>query len=225
MIRFLDIMLSLTAFILISPLFLLIMLILRLTGEREVFYRQIRIGKRRKPFQLLKFATMLKESPNLGTGLYTLDHDPRVLPLGRLLRYTKLNEIPQLINILKGDISIIGPRPQVPPHFEVFPERVKEEISKVRPGLSGIGSIFFADEQTMLSNSSMDHEKLYADVIAPYKGELELWYVKNQSVYSYFALIFLTLVVIINRQSQVYRVFFKDLPKPSKEFLALTKAP
>lgn len=223
MTRFLDIILSLAAFLLISPLFLVIMLILRFTGEREVFYWQTRIGKGRKPFEILKFATMLKASPNLGAGLHTLDNDPRVLPFGRLLRQTKLNEIPQLLNILKGDISIIGPRPTVPSHFEVFPEHVKREIEKVRPGLSGIGSIVFADEQTMLSNSSMDHEKLYANVIVPYKGELELWHVRNQSLYTYFALILSTLLIVINRRSKAYLFFFQNLPKPSKEFLALTK--
>ena len=152
------------------------MLILRFTGEGEVFYRQLRVGKGGKLFGLLKFATMLKDSPNIGSGLHTLKGDPRVLPFGRFLRKTKLNELPQLINILKGDMSVIGPRPQAPAHFDAFPEHIRPELVKVRPGLSGIGSIVFRDEETLLSRPGIDHEHFYKEVIAPYKGELELWF-------------------------------------------------
>src|SRR5690606_21086740 len=110
--RFFDIVLASAALLVLAPLLLPITLILRFTGEGEVFYVQQRVGKNREFFGLYKFATMLKNSPNMSTGTVTVKDDPRVLPVGRFLRKTKLNELPQLFNVLKGDMSIIGPRPQ-----------------------------------------------------------------------------------------------------------------
>ena len=123
--RILDFTLSLIAILILSPFIVPIILILRFTGEGEVFYLQKRIGKGGVEFGLLKFATMLKNSPKIGAGEITLKNDPRVLPLGRFLRKTKLNELPQLINILTGDISIVGPRPMVPNTFSKYSEESK----------------------------------------------------------------------------------------------------
>ncbi|MBE2258147.1 MAG: sugar transferase, partial [Rhodobacteraceae bacterium] len=148
--RFLDILLSGLALIILAPLFVTIAVVLRLTGEREVFFVQQRVGKDGRKFGLLKFATMLKDSPNIGTGTVTVRDDPRVLPTGRFLRKTKVNELPQLLNILKGDMSIVGPRPQTQRCFDAFPNDVQEAIVKVRPGLSGIGSIVFRNEESLL---------------------------------------------------------------------------
>lgn len=214
MIRILDIFFSLMALLVLSPLLLPIALLLRLTGEGEVFYSQQRVGKGGYPFGLLKFATMLKDSPNIGSGLYTLANDPRVLPLGHFLRMTKINELPQLINILKGDMSVIGPRPQAPAHFDVFPLHVREQLVKVRPGLSGIGSIVFRDEESLLSRPGIDHEAYYRDVIAPYKGELELWYLNHQGLQTYLMLIALTVLVVLAPESFTYRRWLQDLPPP-----------
>ena len=145
--RLLDVLLSGLALLVLSPLLVPVAIALRMTGEGEVFFIQQRVGRGGRPFGLYKFATMLKDSPNIGTGTVTVKGDPRVLPLGRLLRKTKINELPQLLNILKGDMSIIGPRPQTRRCFDAFPVRSQAAIVKVRPGLSGIGSIVFRDEE------------------------------------------------------------------------------
>ncbi len=220
LIRTLDVLCSGLALLVIGPLLLIVMLILRFTGEGEVFFRQQRVGKGGQMFSLLKFATMLKDSPNLGTGLLTVKGDPRVLPFGKLLRKTKLNELPQLWNIFVGDMSIIGPRPQARPHFEVFPSHVKEVLKTVKPGLSGIGSIMFRDEEEILERAE-DKEWFYAEVIAPYKGEVECWYIQRRSVGLYITLILLTVHAVLFSDSRLYRKVLKDLPEPPPELAGL----
>ena len=217
LIRFFDILFSGIALIVLSPLLIPVMIILKFTGEGEVFYLQERIGKDGKPFKLIKFATMLKDSPNMGTGTVTVKDDPRVLPFGRILRKTKINELPQLINILKGDMSIIGPRPQTPRCFLAFPKKSQEAIKQVKPGLSGIGSVVFRNEEEILDDPTIDRLKFYDEVIAPYKGELEEWFIKNRNLYTYFMLIFLTAWAVINPKTKLHFKIFKDLPKPPKE--------
>ena len=118
--RFLDIILSTIALLILSPLFIPIMLILKLTGEGYIFYKQERIGQNQEPFNLLKFATMFKDSPNMIGGNITQKNDPRILPFGVFLRKYKINEFPQIINILLGDMSIIGRRPTVKEHYDYF---------------------------------------------------------------------------------------------------------
>ena len=118
--RFVEFGLSLLALIILSPLLVPIMVILKLTGEYEVFFLQKRIGYKNKEFNIWKFATMMKNSPIMGSGEITLRDDPRVTPVGRVLRRTKLNELPQLINVLKGDMSIVGPRPLMRESFEAL---------------------------------------------------------------------------------------------------------
>ena len=143
MIRLIDIALSLGALIFLTPIFFGTIVFLRCTGEGEIFYRQQRIGKNFRKFELLKFATMLKDSPKIGTGSVTLKNDPRILPAGKFLRRTKINELPQLINVLFGNISLIGPRPLTADRFDNYSEVQRKTISSVVPGLSGVGSIFF----------------------------------------------------------------------------------
>jgi len=212
--RSLDVLLAGAALLCLLPFLAVIALVLRFSGEGEVFYRQSRVGRGGKLFGLQKFATMQKDSPNIGTGLLTLKNDPRVLPFGRFLRRTKLNEVPQLINVLVGDMSLIGPRPQAQGHFDVFPEHVKAELIKVRPGLSGIGSIVFRDEENLLSQTGRDPERYYREVIAPYKGELELWYIRRQGLWLYLALIGLTLWAVVVPGVVPVRAVFRDLPEP-----------
>ncbi|MBU0700703.1 sugar transferase [bacterium] len=211
--RALDIILSLFGLLLVLPISIPIMLILRFTDEGEIFYIQQRVGKGGKLFGILKFSTMVKNSPNMGAGLLTVENYPRIFPFGRFLRKTKLNEIPQLINILKGEMSIVGPRPQVPTHFDFFPEHVKKEIVKITTGLTGIGSIVFRDEETMLHNNGKTYDEYYRNDIAPYKGELELWYIKNMSLRLDLVLIFLTAWVIFFPDSRLYEKVLKDLPQ------------
>ena len=207
-----DILLSLTALIVLSPILIPVCIILLLTGEHEVFYFQERIGHGGKPFQVWKFATMIKNSPNIGTGTITTRNDPRVLPVGRFLRKTKINELPQLINILIGDMSIIGPRPMVEKGYFAYPEDVRECIDKLRPGLSGIGSVIFRDEEFYLSQAE-DPIKFYHEKIHPVKGELEKWYFNNKSIYVDFMITFLTCWVILFPNSNLIYQVFKNLPK------------
>ncbi len=221
--RFLDILFSGVALLVLAPILVPIMVVLRFTGEGEVFYVQQRVGKDGNMFGLLKFATMLKDSPSLGTGTITVKNDPRVLPIGKFLRKTKINELPQLLNILKGDMSIIGPRPQDNRCFVVFSKEAQNEITKVRPGLSGIGSIVFRDEETILENCTKGYEECYDTLIAPYKGDLEIWYKEHESVYLYLMLIFLTVWVVLFPSSNLYEKIFKDLPKKPNNLFFIHK--
>lgn len=210
MIRLLDIFFSGIAIIALFPFMIPIMIGLKLTGEHDIFYLQERIGKGRRPFNLIKFATMLRNSPNMKGGLFTSENDPRMLPMGKFLRKTKINELPQLINVFIGQMSIIGYRPTVKEHFEGYPEDCKLKLEKSRPGLSGIGSIVFRDEENLLNNFE-DKHAFHQNVIAPYKASLESWYVDNKSIYLYFKLIFMTVQVVLNPQYQVFSKL-KNLP-------------
>ena len=167
--RFFDILFSGAALLILSPILIPILIILKLTGEGEIFFLQERVGIRGRKFKLFKFATMLKNSPNIGTGTVTLKGDPRVLPVGRFLRKTKINELPQLLNIFLGDMSVIGPRPLTVETFEAYSNNTQNLIKQVRPGLSGIGSIIFRNEEEIMhgANASI---VFYTNVIAPYKG-------------------------------------------------------
>lgn len=219
MIRFMDILLSTLFISWVLPLWLIVIPLLLVTGEREVFYRQPRVGRNGKLFNILKFATMLKNSPNLGTGELTVHNDPRVLPVGRFLRKSKINELPQLLNVFKGDMSIAGPRPQTPRCFAAFPENAQSEIAKIRPGLSGIGSIIFRGEEKMLQNIA-DPISFYDEVIMPYKGEIEKWHVQNYTIKNYFLVITVTIWVILFPKSKVAWKAFKGLPPPPAELVS-----
>lgn len=211
--RFLDIVFSGLALLLLSPLMLPIALILRLSGEGEIFFLQERVGKYGKPFKLYKFATMLKNSPNIGTGTVTMKNDPRVLPMGKFLRKTKVNELPQLLNIFLGDMSVVGPRPQAPKNFNAFPTQFQPIIIKVKPGLSGLGPIIFRGEEDILADHTGSVD-FYENVIAPYKGQVEAWYVHNQSLSTYFLVIFVTVWVVLFPSNGIAWKIFKDLPAP-----------
>ena len=216
--RFFDVAFAGMALLLLAPLLVPVVLVLRFTGEGEVFFGQQRVGLGGESFRLLKFATMLKDSPNIGSGTITLRDDPRVLPIGRFLRATKVNELPQLLNILKGDMSIIGPRPQTQRCFDAFPERSQREIVKVRPGLSGFGSVAFRAEDRMMGDAD-DADRLYDEVIMPYKGLLEERYVADQSLKTYFLLIFITAWVVVFSKSDLFWRVFDDLPAPPEELV------
>ena len=201
------------ALAILSPIFVAVILVLRSTGEREVFFLQERVGRRGKTFKLYKFATMLKNSENIGTGTVTVKNDPRVLPVGTILRKTKVNELPQLLNILFGHMSVIGPRPQDRRCFDAFPESMHEVITSVPPGLSGIGSIVFRDEEELMDGAD-DPDAFYDRVIMPYKAELEAWFVKNCGVLLYFQLIFLTVFAVLLPGRANAWAWFDDLPAP-----------
>ncbi len=217
--RFFDFLFALTALILLAPLLIPIVIGLKLTGEGYVWYFQERVGFKNKKFNIWKFATMLKDSPNLPGGLITTTKDPRITPMGGFLRKTKINELPQLINILKGDMSFVGPRPVMQKSFEQYPPDVQKVIYNVKPGLTGIGSIIFRDEEELITNvknnggNTWDY---YTNEIYPFKGQLEKWYQKKQSFFLDFSLIFLTGWAIIFPKNNLVFTLFKDLPKRSE---------
>lgn len=211
--RIFDIISSGLVMLAFLPIGLVLALLLRFSGEGEVFYRQKRVGRNGKTFGVLKFATMLKDSPNLGTGNITTKNDPRVLPMGGFLRKSKLNEVPQLWNIFIGDMSVVGPRPLTRDNWEYIPEHIRNQTKTLTPGLTGIGSIIFRDEETIIANSGQDYHTFYKNEIAPFKGELELWYLKNQSFLLDMKLIFLTAWVVVFPDSKLPGRLLADLPR------------
>ena len=217
LIRCFDIIFSALAIVVLFPFMIPIMIALKLTGEHYIFYLQPRVGKGGKDFMVLKFATMLKDSPNLPGGVLTQKNDPRILPMGKFLRKTKINELPQLANIFIGQMSVVGPRPQARRHYELYSDAVKREIDKVSPGLSGIASIVFRDEEAILDRFETNRDHFHDTIIAPYKGELEVWWVQHRTLANYFKIIAMTVIVLFAPHSRLYHKWFKDLPRPPKE--------
>jgi len=215
--RIIDFILAFIALTILSPILIPVIIALLITGEHYVFYFQKRIGYKNKPFYIWKFATMLKNSPNMGNGTLTVRKDPRVLPVGRFLRKTKINELPQVINVLLGNMSIVGPRPLDEKGFEKYPPHIKKSIYNVIPGITGIGSIVFRDEELLISKAQGDKHEYYRKHISPYKGELEMWYQQHLSFYTDFMLIFLTAWVIISPESNLVYKVFRDLPERPQE--------
>ena len=216
--RILDIASSSIACIILAPLCLPIVILLRLTSEGEVFYLQERIGLNKKPFMIFKFATMLKSSSKMAGGIITIKNDPRVTFMGGFLRKSKINELPQLLNIIIGDMSIVGPRPVMKASFEAYPSKIQKVIYNVKPGLTGIGSIIFRDEEELISNvknKGGDTWEFYKNTIYPFKGEVEIWYQNNKSFFLDIKLIFITAWVIFFSISNIYEKLLKDLPKRS----------
>jgi len=211
--RFFDILFSLVAIIVLLPVFIPIIILLLLTGEHEVFFRQERVGYKNKIFRILKFATMLKNSPNMGHGDVTVRKDPRITPVGRFLRQSKINELPQVFNILFGDMSFVGPRPLMKVGFDRYSDDMKAKVYKVQPGLTGIGSIVFRDEELIITQSKLPPHECYRDVILPYKGALEIWYQQHQGFYTDFMIMFLTAWYVVFPSSKLVYKVFPSLPK------------
>lgn len=218
--RLFDLVFSVLALIFLSPLLIPIVIGLKLTGEGYVFYLQKRVGYKNAAFQMFKFATMLKDSPNMPGGIITTKNDPRITPMGGFLRKSKINELPQLFNIVKGDMSFIGPRPVVQKSFNQYPPNVQKVIYNVIPGITGIGSIIFRNEEeliTKVKESGKDTWDFYRNHIYPYKGKVEKWYQKHRSFKVDFLILFLTVYVILFSKSKVVYSIFPTLPKPPQE--------
>ena len=208
--RIIDILIATIALIILSPVFIISIIILLLTGEHEVFYFQKRVGFKNRVFNICKFASMVKNSPNIGTGEITLRNDPRVTGFGRILRKSKVNELPQIINVFMGHMSIVGPRPLMEVSFKLYPDEVQQKIYNCKPGMTGIGSIIFRDEEKLVSDAG-DPQAMYRNIYL-YKGTVELWYQKKASLYTDFKIIFLTAWSILFPQNQLIKKIFKDLP-------------
>lgn len=211
MIRIFDLVFSSILLVTLIPLIIILYPLLKITGEGEVFYLQERVGLAGSKFKVIKFATMMKNSMQIGAGSITVANDPRVLPVGKILRKTKVNELPQFINVLKGEMSLIGPRP----HAEIDLKGVKkdklEKILTIRPGLSGIASIIFRNEDLILHDNS-DGRTFYDNIIAPYKADLEIWYIDNRNFYLYLLLIILTMFTVLGLKQKVVFKICRTLP-------------
>lgn len=177
--RSLDICLSLALLALTAPLFAVIALLIRKESPGPVFYQGLRVGKDGRPFRMLKFRTMVVNADKIG-GPSTPDDDPRITRTGRWLRKHKLDELPQLINVLKGDMSFVGPRPEVPQYVELFTEE-ERAILTMRPGITDWASLWNCDEGAVLAGSP-DPEKTYLEKIRPHKVRLQLEYVRKASL-------------------------------------------
>jgi len=214
--RTFDILSSGIAILFLSPLLIPVIIGLRFSGEGYIWYKQERVGYRNKKFLIWKFATMLKDSVNMPGGIMTTKKDPRITPMGRFLRKSKINELPQLFNIFFGHMSVVGPRPVMKVSFEAYPKEVQKVIYNVKPGLTGIGSIIFRDEEELITevkNNDGDLWEFYKGKIYPFKGKLEMWYQNHKSFILDIKLIFLTAYVILLPTSKLYEKWFKDLPK------------
>jgi lipopolysaccharide/colanic/teichoic acid biosynthesis glycosyltransferase len=208
--RIFDFTTSLFAFLLISPVLVIVMPILKFTGEGCIFFIQERVGVGNSRFGLIKFSTMLRDSPK--TGTITAKNDPRILPVGRYLRALKINELPQILNVIKGDMSVVGPRPLTEEGFKYYSDEVKEIILKMKPGLSGIGSVVFRNEEQILYESKKEKMCCYAEDVIPLKGAVEKWYFEHRSFWLDLKIIFTTVLAVLFPASKFYLKWFAIEP-------------
>jgi lipopolysaccharide/colanic/teichoic acid biosynthesis glycosyltransferase len=192
--RQLDILFSTIGLLLSSPLLLSLMVRIRTEDGGAVFYRGLRIGLHGQPFRIFKFRTMVVNADRMG-GPSTADDDPRITRIGKKLRKYKLDELPQLINVFLGDMSLVGPRPEVPHYVNMYTDEEKA-ILTVRPGITDWASLWNPDEGAILAGSP-DPEKAYMEKIRPEKIRLQLKYVRERSFWTDIQIIFLTLKIII----------------------------
>ena len=212
--RMMDICLAGIALVVLLPLLIPVMIILRCTGEGEIFFKQKRLGLRNREFFVWKFATMLKDSP--ATGTITAKHDPRILPFGKFLRDTKINELPQLINVLTGEMSIVGPRPLTAEAFDLYPEEIKPLAYRAKVGVTGMGSVVFRNEEQILAASGKEVRQCYKEDIMPIKGALEVWYQENISFLTDIKIILLTAIAIAKPDNSLHTKWFGNLPPETK---------
>jgi len=192
--RIFDFTASLLGLIVLSPLFLVIAILIKLDDGGSIFFRQTRVGQYGKPFKIYKFRTMVENAEKLGAQV-TKGDDPRITKVGRFLRKYKLDELPQLINVLKGEMSLVGPRPEVPKFVKLFEEDYKE-ILKVKPGITDYASLEFKDENELLKGAE-NPEEVYIREILPKKIEYYKRYLKEISFTTDLKVIFKTIWGIV----------------------------
>lgn len=188
--RIFDVFFSVLGLIILAPVFLLVILLILVDSRGGPFYQQIRVGLRGQRFKILKFRTMVLNADT--KGLLTIGKDQRITGMGRLLRKLKVDELPQLVNVLKGEMSLVGPRPEVPDYVAHYTNEQKEVLN-VRPGITDYASIEYLKESQLLG--SVDNpEEIYLKQIMPDKLRLNLDYINRQSIRSDFGIIMQTLV-------------------------------
>lgn len=189
--RLFDIVLSSLALVVLSPLFLIVALLIKLDSPGPVFYRGVRVGRYGRPFRMFKFRTMVTDADKIGPSSTPAD-DPRITRVGRLLRWLNLDELPQFINVLKGEMSIVGPRPQVPWAVKLYPEEERELVLSVRPGITDWATLWIRDEGAVLKGSD-DPDRDYLERIDPIKRRLQVAYVQTRSLWVDLQIMALTL--------------------------------
>ena len=214
--RIFDILFSAVVLLILLPLFAVIAIILKFSGEGEVIFFQDRIGQYKKKFKIIKFVTMRKDSETSGSKDITTSGDPRVLPIGKILRSTKINELPQFFNVLFGDMSIVGPRPMTPRLFDMFPEIYKETYMTIKPGLTGLGSIAFRDEESLMQKSVIkDFDQFYKEKIIPEKTRLEVWYRDHLTFALDIKLVLITVLAILFSKKNWVKIMLKEFDSES----------
>lgn len=190
--RAFDILCSFLGLTVLSPVLLVVSVLVAVTSPGDVFFRQERIGKDGKPFRIFKFRSMRKDNAGLKI---TTGNDSRITPVGRFLRKSKIDELPQLINVLVGDMSFVGPRPEVADYVNLYTP-YQRQVLLVRPGITGLASIRFRNENDLLTASD-DPNRTYVEQIMPRKIDLDLEYIPHASVFYDIKLIFQTFAVVI----------------------------
>lgn len=191
--RLFDLTSSFLGMLCLSPLMVAVALLVKATSRGPILFKQERMGRRFRPFLICKFRTMVQDAPKLG-GQITCGEDPRITQVGRILRKTKIDELPQLFNVLKGDMSLVGPRPEAPKYVEMFHESY-EEILQVRPGITDLASIKYRDEATVLAQAE-NPELAYTEIILPEKIRLAREYIRRRSFAFDLYLVITTIVKI-----------------------------
>ena len=194
MIRFFDFILSLVGLVVLAPIFIVLAIWIKIDSKGPVFYKQVRVGQNGIDFGLFKFRSMVVDADK--KGLITVGgRDPRITRSGYFIRKYKLDELPQLINVLLGDMSLVGPRPEVRKYVELYTDE-QQKVLSVKPGITDYASIEYMDENEILGKST-DPEKTYIEEIMPEKIKYNMKYIKNRSLIEYFKIIFLTVLKII----------------------------
>jgi len=192
--RMFDIVVAALGLIVLSPIFVVVAILIRLDSRGSIFFRQERVGKGLRPFSIYKFRTMRMDADRHG-GQITVGEDPRITRVGRVLRKAKLDELPQLVNVLKGEMSFVGPRPEVPRYVEMFRDDY-EQILAIRPGITDLASLRYRNESTLLGQSS-DPEQEYITHVLPDKLKLSHEYLQKSSLLFDLTLIFKTLLKLL----------------------------
>lgn len=193
--RLFDIFLALLGLLVVGLPMAIVAAIIKLTDGGPIFYRQGRVGKGGKEFRIFKFRTMVVDADKMGAQI-TVGRDPRITPIGRFLRKTKLDELPQLFNVLNGTMSFVGPRPEVPKYVAMYDERQRQVLS-VRPGITDVASIKYRNEQEMLAEAGDDWERVYVEQVMPDKLRLNIEYLESRSLWTDLKVILKTLVRVI----------------------------
>jgi lipopolysaccharide/colanic/teichoic acid biosynthesis glycosyltransferase len=190
--RLFDVLVSAAALLLLSPLFLGVAIAIKLSSPGPIFYRAVRVGRHGVPFKLYKFRSMVVNADKIGAGITTA-HDPRITPVGRFLRRTKLDELPQLINVLRGEMSLVGPRPEDPRYVALYTEE-QRRVLRARPGMTSLASVRYRNEQALLSGD--DWETRYIQQIMPDKLAIDLQYIERATLLSDLGVLWQTFLAL-----------------------------